>query len=150
MGLGLLCGISLIKSISMVQVELSKIIIDEKRHDQVIVLKEVDGERFLPIVIGLPEATSIKMKISGFDPPRPLTHDLLKSVIESLGARLKFVVVDKLQFNTFHAKVVLEKEDGSEVWVDARPSDSIALALRVEAPIFVEEEVLNSADMFEV
>ena len=134
----------------MVQVELSKIIIDEKRHDQVIVLKEVEGERFLPIVIGLPEATSIKMKISGFEPPRPLTHDMLKSVIEALGARVRFVVVDKLQFNTFHAKVVLEKSDGEEVWIDARPSDSIALALRVGAPIYVEEEVLDSAEMFDV
>ena len=138
------------KIILMVEVELSKIIIDEKRHDQVIVLKEVDGERFLPIVIGLPEATSIKMKISGFEPPRPLTHDMLKSVIEALGARVRFVVVDKLQFNTFHAKVVLEKQDGEEAWIDARPSDSIALALRVGAPIYVEEEVLNSAEMFDV
>ncbi len=138
------------KIIVMVQVELSKIIIDEKRHDQVIVLKEVDGERFLPIVIGLPEATSIKMKISGFEPPRPLTHDMLKSVIEALGARVKFVVVDRLQFNTFHAKVVLEKPDGDEAWIDARPSDSIALALRVGAPIYVEEEVLDSAEMFDV
>ncbi len=138
------------KMVAMVEVELSKIIIDEKRHDQVIVLKEKEGERFLPIVIGLPEATSIKMKISGFEPPRPLTHDLLKSVVDALGARLKFVVVDKLQFNTFHAKLVIEKPDGGECWVDARPSDSIALALRVGCPIYVEEEVLNSAEMFDV
>ncbi len=134
----------------MVRMELSKIIIDEKRHDQVIVLKEVDGQRFLPIVIGLPEATAIKMKISGFEPPRPLTHDLLKMVIESLGARVKYVVVDKLEFNTFHAKIFLENAQGEEVVIDARPSDSIALALRVGCPICVEEEVLNASEMFDV
>ena len=133
----------------MVRVELSKIIIDEKRHDQVIVLKEVDGNRFLPIVIGLPEATSIKMKISGFEPPRPLTHDLLKSVIEQLHGSLDFVLIDKLQFNTFHAKLVLENSQG-KLKVDSRPSDAIALALRMDVPIYVEEEVIESAEMFDV
>ena len=134
----------------MVQVELSKIIIDEKRHDQVIVLKEVDGGRILPIVIGLPEATSIKMKISGFEPPRPLTHDLLKSVIESLNGKLDKVIIDKLQFNTFHAKLILSNGAQEPMKIDSRPSDAIALALRTEVPIYVEEEVLESAEMFDV
>jgi len=134
----------------VVEVELSKIIIDEKRHDQVIVLKETDGGRILPIVIGLPEATSIKMKISGFDPPRPLTHDLLRTVIESLHGNLKSVVIDKLQFNTFHAKLIMSNGTDEEKRIDSRPSDAIALALRMDVPIYVEEEVLDSADIFDV
>lgn len=126
----------------MVEMELSKIIIDEKRHDQIIVLKEKNGERRLPIVIGLLEASSIKMRLSGVEPPRPLTHDLLKSTIENLSAKLEKVVIDKLLDNTFHAKLIL-KLDGTTKIIDARPSDSIALAVRTKSPIFVEEEVLK-------
>lgn len=128
----------------MVEMELNKIIIDEKRHDQVIVLREKGGNRRLPIIIGFLEASSIKMKVSGMQPPRPLTHDLLKSVIENLEGKLEKVVVDKLQDNTFHAKLII-KQDGKIKTVDARPSDSIALAVRTKAPIFVEEEVLEQA-----
>jgi hypothetical protein len=126
----------------MIEMELNKIIIDEKRHDQIIVLKEKNGERRLPIVIGLLEASSIKMKLSGVEPPRPLTHDLLKSTIENLNARVERIVIDKLLDNTFHAKLVL-KTNGTTTLIDARPSDSIALAVRTKSPIFVEEEVLN-------
>ncbi len=126
----------------MIEMELNKIIIDEKRHDQIIVLKEKNGDRRLPIVIGLLEASSIKMKLSGVEPPRPLTHDLLKLTIEALNARLEKVIIDKLLDNTFHAKLVL-KTDGTTKIIDARPSDSIALAVRTKSPIFVEEEVIN-------
>ena len=133
----------------MVEMELNKIIIDEKRHDQVIVLKEKNGERRLPIIIGLLEASSIKMKLSGIEPPRPMTHDLLKNTIELLDARLDRIIIDKLLDNTFHAKLVLRlNNNGQEKIIDARPSDSIALAVRTKAPIFVEEEVLKQADMF--
>lgn len=128
----------------MVEMELNKIIIDEKRHDQVIVLKEKGGNRRLPIIIGFLEASSIKMKVSGIQPLRPLTHDLLKSIIENLDGKLEKVVVDKLLNNTFHAKLII-KQDGKLKSVDARPSDSIALAVRTKAPIFVEEEVLEKA-----
>ncbi|MBM3248517.1 MAG: bifunctional nuclease family protein [Candidatus Omnitrophica bacterium] len=128
----------------MVEMELNKIIIDEKRHDQVIVLKEKGGNRRLPIIIGFLEASSIKMKVSGMTPPRPLTHDLLKSTIENLDGKLDKVVIDKLLENTFHAKLII-KQDGKVKIVDARPSDSIALAVRSKAPIFVEEEVLEKA-----
>ena len=126
----------------MIEMELNKIIIDEKRHDQIIVLKERNGERRLPIVIGYLEASSIKMKIAGAKSPRPMTHDLLKSTIESLDAIVEKVVIDKLLDNTFHAKLIL-KTNGTTKIVDARPSDSIALAVRTKSPIFVEEEVLN-------
>lgn len=134
----------------MVKVELSKIIIDEKRHDQVIVLKELDGERFLPIVIGLAEATAIRMRISGFQPPRPLTHDLIVSILKNLNAGLEYIVIDALEFNTYHAKLHLKTQDGLELDIDSRPSDAIAVALRMDAPMFIKEEVFNSADLFDV
>ena len=127
----------------LVQMEVSKIRIDERRGEQVIVLKERGGNRFLPIIIGISEVTAIKMKISGIQPPRPLTHDLLKNTIAELGATLQRVVITKLEFNTFFAKLILQTKDGELHEVDARPSDSIAVALRAEAPIFVSEEVLN-------
>ncbi len=132
----------------MVEMELNKIVIDEKRHDQLIVLKEKAGERLLPIVIGLAEASAIKLKISGFTPPRPLTHDLLHSAIEELGAGIDRIIIDKLEENTFHAKIVLKTASGNEKVIDARPSDSIALAVRAHASIFVEDEIINRAEMF--
>lgn len=131
----------------MIQVELSKIIIDERRQDQVIVLKEKGGERQFPIVIGFLEASSIKMKISGLEPPRPMTHDLLASVINELEAKLDKIIIDKLVNNTFHAKLEIRGKDDQKRLVDARPSDSIALAVRTGALIFVEEEVLNKAQI---
>jgi bifunctional DNase/RNase len=131
----------------MIEMELNKIIIDEKRQDQIIVLKEKKGERLLPIIIGFLEANAIKMKISGVVPPRPLTHDLLQDVINSLDAEVEKIIIDRLQDSTFHAKIVLHpKGNGKEKIIDARPSDSIALAVRVKAPIFVEDEVLKRAE----
>ena len=132
----------------MIEMELNKIVIDEKRHDQLIVLREKDGERVLPIVIGLVEASAIKLKLSGFQPPRPLTHDLLHSAIEDLGAKIERIVIDKLEENTFHAKVVLKTVSGQEKIIDARPSDSIALAVRARAPIFVEDSIIKKSAIF--
>jgi len=132
----------------MVEMELNKIVIDEKRHDQLIVLKEKGGERVLPIVIGLSEASAIKLKISGFQPPRPLTHDLLHSTIENLEASIDKVIIDKLEENTFHAKLIIKTNSGNTKVIDARPSDSIALAVRAHAPIFVEDEVVKQSEVF--
>lgn len=132
----------------MVEMELSKIVIDEKRHDQLIVLKEKGGNRILPIVIGLNEASAIKLKISGFKPPRPLTHDLLHSTIENLEACIDKVIIDKLEENTFHAKLVIKTNSGKTKVIDARPSDSIALAVRANAPIFVEDEIVKHSEIF--
>ncbi|OGX18634.1 MAG: hypothetical protein A3K83_04880, partial [Omnitrophica WOR_2 bacterium RBG_13_44_8b] len=132
----------------MVEMELNKIVIDEKRHDQLIVLKEKNGERILPIVIGLAEASAIKLKISGFNPPRPLTHDLLRSAIENLDANIDKIIIDKLEENTFHAKIVLKTASGESKIIDARPSDSIALAVRAHAPIFVEDEIIKQSAIF--
>lgn len=127
----------------LIQMEVSKIRIDERRGEQVIVLKERGGGRFLPIIIGISEVTAIKMKISGIQPPRPLTHDLLKNTIAQLGATLQRIIITKLEFNTFFAKLILQTKEGQTQEVDARPSDSIAIALRADAPIFVAEDVLN-------
>ena len=132
----------------MVEMELNKIVIDEKRHDQLIVLKEKDGERILPIVIGLAEASAIKLKISGFEPPRPLTHDLLHTTINHLEAKIDRIIIDKLEESTFHAKIVLKTANGLEKFIDARPSDSIALAVRAHAPIFVEDEIIKQSEIF--
>jgi hypothetical protein len=132
----------------MVEMELNKIVIDEKRHDQLIVLKEKDGNRILPIVIGLAEASAIKLKISGFNPPRPLTHDLLHSTIENLEASIEKIIIDKLEENTFHAKIVLKTSGGATKIIDARPSDSIALAVRAHTPIFVEDEIIKQSEIF--
>ncbi|MBI2093854.1 MAG: bifunctional nuclease family protein [Candidatus Omnitrophica bacterium] len=125
------------------QMEVSKIRIDERRGEQVVVLKERGGNRLLPIIIGISEVTAIKMKISGIQPPRPLTHDLLNDTILQLGATLKRIIITRLEFNTFFAKLILETKEGQLREVDSRPSDSIAVALRAEAPIFVSEEILN-------
>jgi bifunctional DNase/RNase len=132
----------------MIEMELSRIVIDEKRHDQLIVLKERNGEKVLPIVIGLSEASAIKLKISGFQPPRPLTHDLLHATINNLDASIDRIVIDKLEENTFHAKIVLKTLSGELKFIDARPSDSIALAVRAHAPIFVEDEIIKQAEVF--
>ena len=127
---------------AIIEMELNKIRIDENRGEQVIVLKERDGDRILPIVIGIMEVTAIKMKISGITPPRPMTHDLLWATIKQLGAKLDKIIITKLEQNTFFAKLVLQM-DGRVEEVDSRPSDSIALAIRAKAPIFAEEELLN-------
>ena len=126
-------------------VRLVKIKIDENRSEQVIILKEAEGARYLPVVIGLAEVNAIKLKLSGIDPPRPLTHDLLLRSIEQLGAKLKEIHIDKLDQNTFFAKLILSRNGSGEVKVDARPSDSVALALRAGAPIYVAEDVLDQA-----
>jgi len=132
----------------MIQVELSKIIIDEKRQDQIIVLKEKKSDRQFPIVIGILEASSIKMKLAGITPPRPMTHDLLLSVIEGLDATVVSLVIDDMQNNTFHGKLNLLTHDGVEKTIDCRPSDGIALAVRCGALIYVDEAVIEKAAIF--
>ncbi len=127
----------------MVKVELSKIIMHENKHDQIIILKEKDGQRQLPIIIGVAEAAAIKMKVSNLRCPRPLTHDLLSNLIEKIGANLEQVIINKLEGNTFYARLMIKLKDNTLLDIDARPSDSIALALRLNAPVFVEEEVFE-------
>lgn len=128
---------------TMVEMELYRIRIDDKKREQLIILREKNGNRVLPIVIGANEADAIKLKVSGIRLPRPLTHDLLCNTIRELGASLKSIVVHKLSQGTFFAKLTIETGDGQQKEVDARPSDAIALALRAGAPIFIEEILLE-------
>ena len=109
-----------------------------------ILLKEVNGPRRLPIIIGAFEAQAIALEIEGIKPPRPLTHDLLKHVIDNLGASILEVVIDELRENTFYAKIILEVSTLTNE-IDGRPSDAIALAVRAQAPIYVAETVMEAA-----
>lgn len=122
--------------------ELKRIIISEVHDQQVIMLKEVDGGRSFPIVIGIFEATSIDRRVKGMPSPRPLTHDLVASVIENLGGELQDIFVSELRDHTYYAKLRIRQE-GELIEVDSRPSDAIALAVTAKVPIYVAEDVLN-------
>jgi bifunctional DNase/RNase len=124
-----------------VQMELKRIIISEVHEQQIIVLREVDGERSFPIVIGIFEATSIDRRVKNIVPPRPLTHDLIVSVIDQLGGDLQDIVISDLQDHTYFAKLRVRK-DGELTEIDCRPSDAIAVAVTAKVPIWVAEDVL--------
>jgi len=126
----------------MVEVELSRIIINERSEQQIIVLKEKGGDRSFPILIGIYEATAIDRGIKEYRTPRPLTHDLICSILRSLNTTVERMVVSDLRNQTFYAKLVLV-QNGKRIEVDSRPSDAIAIAVQVGAPIFVEEKVLE-------
>jgi bifunctional DNase/RNase len=125
-----------------VQMELNKIIISEMQESQIIVLKEVDGERTFPIVIGGPEALAIDRRLKGIPTPRPMTHDLLASVIDQLGGSLERIEINNLENHTFFARIHI-RQDGTIVEVDSRPSDAIALGIATSVPIYVAEGVLD-------
>ena len=128
----------------MVEVELARVVIQETSDAQIVVLREKGSERAFPIVIGIFEAAAIDRKLNDRSVPRPMTHDLLENVIRQLGVKLERIVVNDLRENTFYAKLHLRKESGGElVEVDSRPSDSIALAVRMDVPIYVEEQVFE-------
>ena len=126
----------------MIQMELSNIVITETSDYQVIWLRDKGGHRTFPILIGIAEAAAIDRKVRDIKIQRPLTHDLLTNVITSLGAKLDRVVVSALENNTFYAKLVLNY-NGSTIDVDSRPSDAVAVAVRLDAPIFVEDTILE-------
>ena len=126
----------------MIEVELSRIIINERSDQQVIVLKEKEGRRSFPILIGIYEATAIDRGVKEYRTPRPLTHDLICSILNGLGADLESVVVNDLRSQTFYAKLLLRR-NGKGVEVDCRPSDAIAVAVQLGAAIFVEEKVFE-------
>jgi len=129
--------------VEVTQVELVKIVIRDTSDQQYIFLKESDGERVFPIVIGYFEASAIDRHVRGVATPRPMTHDLLGSVIEALQARIVKVVVNKLEENTFFAQLHLER-NGSALELDCRPSDAIALAVQTGSPIFVAADVIDA------
>lgn len=127
-----------------VAMELSRIIISEINDQQVVYLKEVEGERTFPILIGWFEATSIDRHVRQVETTRPLTHDLLVSVVEELGGELQDVVITELKDHVYYARLRV-RQDGELLDVDARPSDAIAVAVTCDPPlpIFVSEDVLN-------
>lgn len=127
-----------------VHMELKRIIINEVHDQQVVMLREVDGERSFPIVIGLFEATSIDRRVRGIQSPRPLTHDLLTSLIDQLGGELQDIFISDLREHTYFAKLRVRKE-GELVEIDCRPSDAIAVAVTARVPIFVAEDVISEA-----
>ena len=123
--------------------------LDPVTNAPIVILKSEGGTRLLPIWIGVFEANAIALEMEKISTPRPMTHDLLKSVIELLGARVERMVVDKLEENTFFASVYL-RSGGQQLRLDARPSDAIALALRTGAPIFVAHDVLSRSRGIEI
>ncbi len=129
-----------------VEVELSRIIINEAVDQQVIVLKEVAGDRSFPIVIGMPEILAVDRRLKDIELPRPMTHDLLGNVIEQMGGKFEKVVINDLRDHTFYAVLHIDM-DGEKIEVDSRPSDAIALGTGVEAPIFVDERVFEKMQM---
>ncbi|MGH3103439.1 MAG: bifunctional nuclease family protein [Gaiellaceae bacterium] len=110
----------------------------------IVLLKTADGNKFLPIWIGHPEAAAILMKLQGATTPRPMTHDLFTDILGQLQAQVVRITVTELRENTFYAQVTVQ-QDGSEVDVDSRPSDAIALAIRVDAPIFAADDVIEES-----
>ena len=121
--------------------ELKRIIISEVQEQQIIVLREVDGDRSIPIVIGIFEATSIDRRVKNIVPQRPLTHDLIVATAEQLGGEVQDIIINDLQEHTYFAKLRIRK-DGELIEIDSRPSDAIAVAVTAKVPIWVTEEVL--------
>jgi bifunctional DNase/RNase len=110
----------------------------------IVLLKTADGNKFLPIWIGHPEAAAILMKLQSQAPPRPMTHDLLSDMLEQLGVQVVRITVTELRENTFYAQITMT-QDGNELEIDSRPSDAIALAIRAEAPIFAADRVIEES-----
>jgi bifunctional DNase/RNase len=119
--------------------------LDPTTNMPIIVLKEVDSDSVLPIWVGVFEANAIALEIEKVSPPRPMTHDLLKNAIVGLGATVERVVVTELRNDTFFAAIWATRNGGEPIVIDSRPSDAIALAMRTDCPIFVDEEVLKSS-----
>jgi len=126
--------------------ELSRIIISEINDQQVIYLREIDGDRMFPILIGIFEATSINRRFTDEPPPRPLTHDLLRQTIEQLGGEVQDVVINNLMEHTYFAVIRIQRDD-EQIEIDSRPSDAIALSVHYDPPlpIYVEDSVLDQA-----
>lgn len=126
-------------------VEIRGLILDPMSNTPIVILKKPEENLFLPIWIGVFEANAIALQLEGVQTPRPMTHDLLRSVVEGLGATVSAIKVHSLQESTFHASLILRTREGATVEVDARPSDAIALALRCHAPIRVADNVFSQA-----
>jgi uncharacterized protein len=127
-----------------IEMTIKGLMVDPITNMPIIILRDADGQRVLPIWVGIFEANAIALQMENISTPRPMTHDLLRNVIEDLSGRITKIVVSDLRDNTFYALIYVDT--GSDfVAIDARPSDAIALALRAQAPIFVEESVIDNA-----
>lgn len=128
----------------MVEVEIDSIRVSLMSQQRIVILRERDSERFLPIWIGPYEAEAITLSLNEVEVVRPLTHDLLRNIINDLGAQVMRVNITELRDDVFYARIILQV-DGQEMAVDSRPSDALALAVRVHVPVFVDEEVMETA-----
>lgn len=128
----------------MVEMSVDSIRVSVMNSQRVVILKETHSDRYLPIWIGPAEADAIAVKLQGISVPRPLTHDLLYSVLNALGAKIKSILVNDLQNDTFFARIFVVA-NGREIEIDSRPSDAIAIAVRAKVPIYAAEEVLDKA-----
>jgi bifunctional DNase/RNase len=128
----------------MVEVEIDSIRVSLMSQQRIVILKELDSERFLPIWIGPYEAEAITLSLNEVEVVRPLTHDLLRNIIGDLGAQVLRVNITELRDDVFYARIILQV-DGQEMSIDSRPSDALALAVRVHVPVFVDEEVMEAA-----
>ncbi|MEE8328873.1 MAG: bifunctional nuclease family protein [Thermodesulfovibrionia bacterium] len=127
----------------LTQMKIEGLLFDPRSNMYILLLKEIDGNNMLPIWIGRPEADSIALAIGKIATPRPLTHDLIKNVLDGLNVKATRIVVTEVVDNTYYA-VIYVKKNGEEVQVDSRPSDAIAVAIRIDCPIFVEKKIIES------
>jgi uncharacterized protein len=127
-----------------IEMSIKGLMVDPITNTPIVILRDKDGQKVLPIWVGIFEANAIALQIENIATPRPMTHDLLRNVIQDLKAQVQKIVVCDLQENTFYALIYLGL-NGDTVAIDARPSDAIALALRTRAPIFVEDAVIDHA-----
>ena len=128
-----------------IQMTVKGLMLDPSSNLPIVILKNEDDDVFLPIWIGVFEANAIAMRMEGVETPRPMTHDLMRSLVEDLGATVESILISDLRENTFYAQIHLTEQSRS-LTVDSRPSDALALALRVDAPIFVLPAVLEKAE----
>ena len=128
----------------MVEVKIDSIRVSLMSQHRVVILKDINSERYLPIWIGPYEADAINIQLQEVEVARPLTHDLLKTFVTEMGGKIKQIVVSDLRHDTFYATILVER-DGRSIQIDARPSNAIALAVRVNVPIYVEDSVMEHA-----
>lgn len=128
----------------MVEMHIYGVSFDIVGKQPIVLLKTADGNKFLPIWIGHPEAAAILMKLQGASTPRPMTHDLVTSMLGELDAQVVRITVTELRENTFHASITIQ-QNGTEIEIDSRPSDAIALAVRAEAPIYADDRVIEES-----
>ncbi len=127
----------------LIEVRVGALIMDPNNSTPIVVLKGIDSDAILPIWVGAYEANAIALEIEKIIPQRPMTHDLLRNLIVQTGFQVKSVIVNNLLDNTFYAVIELSDDQGNNLVLDARPSDAIALALRADCPIFIDQNVLN-------